>query len=129
MVDLAHGLVRLVHGVNEGNANEARTHVELGHEGFAESFGRDARAVGDQEYGARVHGVREGRKKGARRAGNGREPTMAPIIPNFMSMLVAGLQPEQQSSVQRSVDLCPCPQGGRRAIPVLTLELSHVRTV
>ncbi|MNV77085.1 hypothetical protein D3C71_1704800 [compost metagenome] len=57
VVDLAHGLVRLVHGRDKGNAHEARRHIELGHQGFAESFGGDAGAVGDQEYGARVHGA------------------------------------------------------------------------
>jgi hypothetical protein len=56
VVDLAHGLVGLVHAVNEGQAHMARFHFELGQDGVAKGFGRDAGAVRDEKDGAGVHG-------------------------------------------------------------------------
>ena len=56
VVDVAHHLVGLVHAVDERQAHVARIELELGQDGVAEGFGRDAGAVGNEEYGAGVHG-------------------------------------------------------------------------
>jgi hypothetical protein len=57
VVDLAHRLVGLVHGVDEGQAHMAGLHLELGQDGVAEGLGGDAGAVGDKKYGAVGHGA------------------------------------------------------------------------
>ena len=57
VVDLPHHLVRLVHAVDEGQAHVARLQLELRQDGIAEGLGRDAGAVGDEEYGSGVHGL------------------------------------------------------------------------
>jgi len=74
VVDLAHGLVRLVDGVDEGQPHMAGFHVELGQDGVAKSFGGDAGPVGDKKYGAKGHVCKKyqnGRGRGA--------PTMKPL--------------------------------------------------
>ena len=46
-----------VHRVGKWQTHMARLHLELGEDGVAERLGGDAGAVGDEEYGARVHGA------------------------------------------------------------------------
>jgi hypothetical protein len=58
LVDLAHGLVRLVGGVGEGQPDLADLHLELGQDGLAKGLGGDAGAVGDEKDGAVGHGGR-----------------------------------------------------------------------
>jgi hypothetical protein len=111
VVDLAHGLVGLVHGVDEGQAHMARLHVELGQDGVAEGFGGDAGAVGDKN-GARVHGqptVGASPPLPVRGAYNGAHYS------NFIPIRV-GQQPQQQSRC--SVHGCRPIQGP--GDPVLT---------
>ena len=55
VVDLAHHLVRLVHGVGERQAHTARRQLELRQDGVAKGLCSDAGAVGDKENGALVH--------------------------------------------------------------------------
>ena len=57
VVDLSHGLVGFVHGVDEGQAHVVGRHFKLHQDGVAEGFGGDAGAVRDKKYGARVHGA------------------------------------------------------------------------
>ena len=49
VVDLAHHLMGLVGGVDEGPAHMVRADRKLVEDGVAEGFGGDARAVGDEE--------------------------------------------------------------------------------
>ncbi len=55
VVDLVHRLVRLVHAVDEGQADAVRLDLELGQDGVGKGLGRDAGAVGDEESGAVRH--------------------------------------------------------------------------
>jgi hypothetical protein len=57
VVDLAHGLVGLVGGVDEGQAHLAGLHLELGQDGLAKGLGGDAGAVGYEKDGAVGHGM------------------------------------------------------------------------
>jgi hypothetical protein len=50
---LPHGLVGLVHRVDERQAHMAWLHLKLGQDGVAKGFGGDAGAVRNEEHGAR----------------------------------------------------------------------------
>ena len=56
MVDLAYYLVRLVYGVDEGQADVVQLGFELRQDGVTKGFGGNAGAVGDKKYGAMGHG-------------------------------------------------------------------------
>ncbi|MPN30893.1 hypothetical protein SDC9_178364 [bioreactor metagenome] len=58
MVDLAHGLMNLVHRVHKGDANQPRLALELGHDGRAEGLGRNACAVRNDKNRMGMHGAR-----------------------------------------------------------------------
>src|SRR3990167_861276 len=60
VVDLANGLVRLVHAVDKGQTNMARFDLELGQDGVAKSLSGNAGAVGDEKYSAIGHDAVQG---------------------------------------------------------------------
>ena len=55
--------MRLVNGVDKGQADMARIDLELGQDGIAKGFRRDAGAVGDKKHGAIGHDARFRRMK------------------------------------------------------------------
>ncbi len=151
VVDAAHGLMGLVLGVDEGQAHVARLDVELRQDGIAEGLGGDAGAVGDEEYGARVHGwvgaFRGDRSLGGLLAGPGGRPcpTSAlrpaalqsrPLFPFPPCTRPAHNQNSQATACRACVKTAPPPARLRaRAAPwgaqtrFQLLELSHVCTV
>jgi hypothetical protein len=120
VVDLAHGLVGLVHVSMKGRRIR-RGLLELGQDGVAEGLGGDAGAVRDKKWCGYAW-VPSG-QNAARHCQERGRPTMAPIIPNFIP---CSRRPTSTTAKHCSLWELLASQG--RADRFLTLELSHVCT-